>query len=114
MFVVLKKLLRLCGNPLAPRLFASMGSVSVSRNSKSSARNFRSSVKGKEMRRLTFCDSEEATRRKTMYEIFRGWLVFKLFTYETLVDNSLKVNIMLEFYLNIALNLLLLSLHEIC
>lgn len=29
---------------------------------------------------------------KSNWELFRGWLVFKLFTYDSLVDNSFKVS----------------------
>ena len=36
-------------------------------------------------------DPESAIRGKTSWEVFRGWLVFKLFSYD-LVDNSTKVS----------------------
>ncbi len=38
-----------------------------------------------------FDSPDVATAGKTTREVLRGWLVFKLFTYDYLVDNSLKV-----------------------
>ena len=29
---------------------------------------------------------------KSNWELFRGWMVFKMFTYDSLVDNSFKVH----------------------
>ncbi len=40
---------------------------------------------------VRFDRREEVTRGKNIWELFRGWLVFKLFTYNTIVDNSMKV-----------------------
>ncbi len=41
---------------------------------------------------VDFGDPEIATRGKTTWEVFRGWLVFKIFTYDAIVDNSIKVS----------------------
>ncbi len=41
--------------------------------------------------RVRFDSPEAVTRGKSTWEVFRGWLVFKLFTYDWLVDNNLKV-----------------------
>ena len=40
---------------------------------------------------VRFDNPEVVTRGKSTWEVFRGWLVFKLFTLDVLVDNSLKV-----------------------
>ena len=40
---------------------------------------------------VRFDSPEAVTRGKSGWEVFRGWLVFKSFTYDALVDNSLKV-----------------------
>jgi len=40
---------------------------------------------------VRFDSPEEATSGKSMWEVFRGWLVFKLLTYDFLVDHSLTV-----------------------
>ena len=34
---------------------------------------------------------KQAFAVKSNWELFRGWLVFKMFTYNSLVDNSFKV-----------------------
>lgn len=36
--------------------------------------------------------AKQAFAVKSNWELFRGWLVFKLFTYDSLVDNSFKVS----------------------
>lgn len=41
---------------------------------------------------VRFDSSEAVTRGKTTWEVMRGWLVFKLFAYDTLVENSMKVS----------------------
>lgn len=41
---------------------------------------------------VRFDSSEAVTRGKSTWEVMRGWLVFKLFAYDTLVDNSMKVS----------------------
>lgn len=38
-----------------------------------------------------FDDPAMVTRGKSIWEVMRGWLVFKMFTFDTLVDNSLRV-----------------------
>lgn len=40
---------------------------------------------------VRFDSPHAVTRGKSTWEVLRGWLVFKLFTYDILVDNSLKV-----------------------
>ena len=40
---------------------------------------------------VRFDSPEEATSGKSTWEVFRGWLVFKLLTYDFLVDHSLRV-----------------------
>lgn len=40
---------------------------------------------------VQFDSPEVATAGKTTREVLRGWLVFKLFTYDYLVENSVKV-----------------------
>lgn len=40
---------------------------------------------------VRFDSPEAVTRGKSAWEVFRGWLVFKLFSYDTLVDNGFKV-----------------------
>lgn len=40
---------------------------------------------------MDFNCPEVATSGKSGWEVFRGWLAFKLFTYGYLVDNSFKV-----------------------
>jgi len=37
-------------------------------------------------------DPESAIRGKTSWEIFRGWTVFKILSYDVVVDNSIKVS----------------------
>lgn len=41
---------------------------------------------------VSFDSPEAVTRGKSTWEVFRGWLVFKLFSYDWLVDNNLKVH----------------------
>ena len=45
-----------------------------------------------ETSRVRFDNPEVATRGKSAWEVIRGWLVFKLFTYDSVVDNNLEVN----------------------
>ena len=40
---------------------------------------------------VKFDSPEVATAGKTVWEVFRGWMVFKLFTYDFPVDHSMKV-----------------------
>ena len=40
---------------------------------------------------VKFDSPQVATQGKANREVFRGWLVFKLLTYDFMVDNSLKV-----------------------
>lgn len=42
-----------------------------------------------------FLYAKQAFAVKSNWELFRGWLVFKLFTYDSLVDNSFKVRVLL-------------------
>ena len=39
----------------------------------------------------SFLSPSKAFAVKSNWELFRGWLVFKMFTYNSLVDNSEKV-----------------------
>ena len=41
---------------------------------------------------IDFGDPTRATQGKTTWEVLRGWLVFKIFTYDVIVNNSLKVS----------------------
>ena len=38
-------------------------------------------------------DPESAIRGKTSWEVFRGWVVFKVLSYDLVVDNSTKVSV---------------------
>ena len=40
---------------------------------------------------VNFNSPQVATKGKSTGEVFRGWLVFKLFSYDWVVDNSMKV-----------------------
>ena len=43
---------------------------------------------------MQFDSPEVATAGKSTKEILRGWVVFKLLTYDFLVNNSLRVSLM--------------------
>ena len=43
---------------------------------------------------VRFDSPELATGGKSTSEVLRGWAVFKLFTYDSIVDNSLKVGLL--------------------
>lgn len=68
-----------------PRQFAAA-------NTTLAARDYRCSSSCGQEGDVIFADTGKATRRKTTQEVIRGWLVFKLFTYDALVNNSLKVH----------------------
>lgn len=42
---------------------------------------------------VRFDSTEVVARGKSTWEVLRGWLVFRIFTFDTLVDNSLKVSV---------------------
>ena len=42
---------------------------------------------------VQFDSPEVATAGKSTKEVFRGWVVFKLLTYDFLVNNSLRVSL---------------------
>lgn len=90
MSVVLKRIFQRCAVPCP---FPAVRTLAGARYHGDLAQEFERARRSEEgVREVTFGDSEWATRGKTTWEVFRGWLVFKLFSYDILVDNSLKVN----------------------
>lgn len=45
----------------------------------------------RKFRRNVGLGSEDAIRQKTSEEVFRGWFVLKILSYDAIVDNSVKV-----------------------
>ena len=89
MSVVLRKLFQRCARTFVPRQFTVAATLA---KGDGGAQGFgKRREDGRERRVVIFDDSERSIQGKSTWEVVRGWLVFKLLSYDILVDNSLKV-----------------------